>query len=108
MLMKKNQRTWPKEEKERIILDIQKIGVVAGCRKHDIAPALYYIWLEKYQALGVNGLDRSKAGDKDGEINRLKRELALAKEIIAEKELQLKMKGELLKKRIAQWNKDAK
>lgn len=108
MIVKKSIRSWTKEEKERMLLDIKSIGVVAGCRKHNIAPSQFYDWAEKYNTLGLDGLE-SKQGKSDRkEINRLRRDLALAKEVIADKELELKLLSELLKKKISEWNKGAK
>jgi hypothetical protein len=108
MLVKNLHAKRTKEEKERIILDVQRLGVVAGCRKHGCSPSMYYYWLELYNALGIEGLDHRKTSDQRAELNRLKKELAISKEIIAEKELQIKLQSELLKKRIAQWNKEGK
>ena len=103
MLMKNLHAKRTKEEKERIILDVQKLGVVAGCRKHGCSPSMYYYWLDLYNAHGLEGLDHRKSRDQQSEINRLRKELDLAKEVIADKELRIKLMDELLKKRIAQW-----
>ena len=108
MLMKNLQAKRTKEEKERIILDVQKLGVVAGCRKHGCSPSMYYYWLDLYNAYGIEGLDHRKRRDQQSEINRLKKELSLAKELIADKELQIKLQSELLKKRHVQWRKEEK
>lgn len=108
MFVKKEKRSWTKEEKERMLLDIQRIGVVAGCRKHGIAPNLYYDWAERYNAAGLEGLETKKGKSQEAEIHRLRKELALAKEIIAEKEMERKMMAELLKKKIADWKKGEK
>jgi hypothetical protein len=108
MLMKNLQTKRTKEEKERIILDVQKLGVVAGCRKHGCSPSMYYYWLDLYNAHGIDGLDHRKIKDQQSEVNRLRKELSIAKEVIAEKELQLKLQADLLKKRIAQWKKEDK
>lgn len=108
MLVKNLQAKRTKEEKERIILDVQKLGVVAGCRKHGCNPSMYYYWLDLYNAHGIEGLDHRKSRDQQSEINRLKKELSIAKEVIADKELQLKLQAELLKKRHAQWRKEGK
>lgn len=91
-----------------MLLDIQRIGVVAGCRKHGLSPSQYYTWAERYNADGLDGLESKSGKSKDAEIHRLRKELALAKEIIAEKELERKMMSELLKKKIAEWKKDGK
>ncbi|QYH38144.1 transposase [Algoriphagus sp. NBT04N3] len=108
MIVKKEQRRWSKEEKERMLLDIQRLGVIAGCRKHGIAPSQYYDWSERYNAQGVDGLENRRGKSQEQELIRLRKELALAKEIIAEKELEKKMLSELLKKKIAEWNRGEK
>ena len=46
MLTKREMKKRTKEEKEQIILDIQRLGVTAGCRKHGIFATSYYEWLE--------------------------------------------------------------
>ncbi len=108
MLVKNLHAKRTKEEKERIILDVQKLGVVAGCRKHGCSASMYYYWLDLYNAHGIEGLDHRKSRDQQSEINRLKKELSIAKEVIADKELQLKLQAELLKKRHVQWRKEGK
>ncbi len=105
MLMRKLHKRSP-EEKERILLDIQQLGVIAGIRKHALSKATYYEWLERYQASGLEGLEDRRNVNIDAQIKRLEKENKLLKEILAEKELESKMKDELLKKKIAQWNKE--
>jgi putative transposase len=109
MFMKRDLRKRTKEEKERILLDIQSIGIVAGCRKHSLAASIYYDWLEKYTASGINGLEdqRGKVTDK-AEIARLQKENRLLKEMLAEKELEGKLKDELLKKKMELWKREKK
>ena len=43
-----------------------------------------------------------------GELKRLEKENKLLKELLAEKDLESKMKDELLKKKFAQWEKKEK
>jgi putative transposase len=108
MLVKKAHNKRSKEQKERILQDGQRLGVVAACRKHDVSTSMYYYWMESYNAHGINGLEAYGVRNQDVELAQLKKDLAMAKEIIAEKELQIKLQEELLKKRIAQWNKEGK
>jgi putative transposase len=109
MLQKKTLDMRSKEEKERILLDIQKIGIVAGCRKYNINKTSYYDWLERYNASGLSGLeDRRSVRTSEAQIKRLEKELALTKTILAEKEIELRLKDDLLKKRIAQWKNEKK
>jgi len=87
------------QEKERIILDIQSLGVIAGCRKWGISKTLYYYWVNKYQASGIEGLEDRRGKNMDAHIKRLEKENRILKELLAEKELESKLKDELLKKK---------
>ena len=108
MLSKREVKRRTKEEKERILHEVQRLGVVAGCRKNGIDPRTYYDWLEKYQASGISGLEDRRGRNSDASLRRLERENRLLKEMLAEKELEIKMKDELLKKRIVDWERAKK
>ncbi|MEJ5303869.1 MAG: helix-turn-helix domain-containing protein [Bacteroidales bacterium] len=41
------------QEKEKIILDIKKLGVTIGCKKYGISKTQYYNWLNRYVASGL-------------------------------------------------------
>jgi putative transposase len=99
MLMVKRLQKRTPQEKERILLDIQNLGVIAGCRKHGLARALYYDWLDKYQASGIEGLEDRRGKNMDAHVKRLEKENRILKELLAEKELESKFKDELLKKK---------
>jgi putative transposase len=96
------------QEKERILMDIQTLGVTVGCRKYDIARTLYYDWLDRYNAHGLDGLEDRRAKNMNAQLKRLEKENRILKELLAEKELESKMKDELLKKKFAQWEKKGK
>lgn len=108
MIEIKNQMNRSKEEKEKIILDIQRLGIVAGCKKHGINKGQYYQWARRYNALGLEGLEDRRSVNMEAAFKKLERENELLKKILAEKELESKMKDELLKKKIAQWNRGKK
>ncbi len=108
MFMKRSFRKWTAQEKEKILLDIQRLGVVVGCRKHNISKSLYYYWLDKYNAHGVAGLENQSGKDASAKLKRLEKENRMLKELLAEKELESKMKDEMLKKKFAQWEKKKK
>lgn len=97
-----------KEKKERILLDIAQVGVVAGCRKHGVAANTYYEWLEKYNAHGIDGLEDRRGNTNEHLLRKAEKQIKLLKQILAEKELELRMKDELLKKKIALWNREKK
>ena len=108
MELKRNQLTRSKEKKEKIIKDCQRLGVVAGCRKHGVAPKSYYCWLDKYEANGIEGLEDRRGKNQASMVKKLEKEIRLLKEIVAEKEMESKMKDELLKKKFAQMNQKNK
>jgi putative transposase len=96
------------QEKERILLDIQDLGVIAGCRKYGLARTLYYEWLDKYNASGLEGLEDRRGKNMDGHVKRLEKENRILKELLAEKELESKLKDELLKKKFGHQEKREK
>lgn len=106
--MVKKLQKWTPQEKERILLDIQNLGVTIGCRKHGISKTQYYDWLDRYNASGLEGLEDRRAKNMSGHLKRLEKENRILKELLAEKELESKLKDELLKKKFAQWGKKEK
>jgi len=96
-------RTWDIEEKVSILKDIEKTGVVEGCRKHGIYPSTYYEWKKKYDEHGVDGLIPHYGRKEAGELRKIKKENERLKRLLAEKELELSIKSKLLKKKMAQW-----
>jgi putative transposase len=108
MLMVKHHHKRTAQEKEKILLDIQRLGVTIGCRKHNVSKTLYYYWLNRYNAHGLEGLEDRRKIDADAQIKKLEKEIRMLKELVAEKELESRMKDELLKKKHAQWSKKGK
>ena len=108
MFMKRELHKRTPHEKEKILIDIQNLGVVAGCRKHNISRQLYYYWLDRYNASGLEGLEDRRGKNLDAQVKKLEKENRILKELLAEKELESKMKDELLKKKFAQWEKKRK
>jgi len=99
-------RTWSIEEKISILKDIEKMGVVEGCRKHGIYASTYYEWKKKYEEKGAEGLKPNYAKKELKELRKLKKENERLKKLLAEKELELSLKDELLKKKLAQWKRE--
>ena len=108
MLMVRQFHKRTPQEKERILFDIQKLGTTAGCRKNGISKALYYDWLNKYNASGLDGLENRGGKNMDAHVKRLEKENRILKELLAEKELESKLKDELLKKKFGQQVKKEK
>jgi len=96
-------RTWSIEEKVSILKNIEKTGVVEGCRQHGIYATTYYDWKKKYEEKGADGLVPRYGRKESGELKKIQKENERLKKLLAEKELELSMKTELLKKKMALW-----
>jgi len=93
-------RTWSKEEKLAILEEVEKVGLQATLRKHGVYPSTYYSWRKRYQASGEAGLDQQARQRADGQrIRELEDEVSLLKELLANKEMELALRDELLKKK---------
>lgn len=97
----KAKRTWSIEEKVSILKEIKETRVVEGCRKHGIYATTYYDWKRKYEEKGADGLVPHYGRKQNTEVKRIIKENERLKKLLAEKELELSIQGELLKKR---WN----
>ena len=94
-------RKWTKEEKLKIIKESESEGVTVTIRKHGIYANTLYGWKEKLALGGEQALAPTRLLI-DPEIKRLKQENLMLKELVAEKELALRIKEELLKKSVPQ------
>jgi len=99
MLMKK--RTFTNEEKIRIIKEASENGVTPTCEKYGLYAASYYSWKKKLDEMGVDGLQHGMTPEHLKRIRQLEKENQLLKQLLAEKELEGKLKSELLKKQYA-------
>jgi len=94
--MSKKARKSP-QEKQRIVEESKTLGLVETARKYEISYQALKNWQDIYAISGVEGLSAG-AGKVSPELKRLQLENQRLKEIVADKELELKIKNELLKK----------
>jgi len=99
MLMKK--RTFTQEEKLRIVKEASENGITATLEKYGIYAASYYSWKRKLDQMGESGLQHGMTPEHLKRIRQLEKENALLKQLLAEKELEGRLKSELLKKQYA-------
>lgn len=85
------------QEKQRILEESKTLGLVETARKYEISYQALKNWQDIYAISGLEGL-RVGAGKVSPELKRLQLENQRLKEIVADKELELKIKNELLKK----------
>ncbi len=94
-------RTFTKEEKLSILKEASENGVKTTLEKYGIYPASYYSWRKKFREMGEEGLNHGMTKEYLKRIRELEKENSKLKEIVAEKELEGRLKDELLKKKWA-------
>ena len=95
--MKKQPKSYSAEEKSAIIQEGIAGNVTQTCRKYEVSPTTYYQWRDKFDSGGIDALKAQKTVI-DPEIHRLQKENERLKRLLAEKELIISIKDELLKK----------
>jgi putative transposase len=85
------------QEKQRILEESTTLGLVETARKYEISYQALKNWQDIFAVSGLEGL-RTGAGKLSPELKRLQLENQKLKELVADKELELKVKNELLKK----------
>ena len=91
-------KKWSLTEKLEILSSAEEVGVVSACRKYGVSTATFYGWKRKYDNYGEAGLKvtydaRSKELKQSEEQNRVLRKL------LCDKEVELEVQRELLKKK---------
>jgi putative transposase len=92
-------RKFSKEEKAKILKEASTNGVQITLDKYGVYPATYYSWKKKYESMGESGFRHGMTPEHLKEIRKLERENELLKKILAEKEIESRLKDELLKKK---------
>ncbi len=98
-------RTWSIEQKVAIIKEVETGDVVETCRKHGIYATTYYSWERKYDQGGESALETRFSLQEKKDLKKMEKENLFLKKILAEKELELQIKTELLKKKTQQWKR---
>ncbi len=99
--MSMEKRTFTKEEKLHLLKEASEHGVAATLEKHGIYPATYYSWRKRYDTMGEAGFRHGMTPPQLKEIRRLGKENKTLKELLAEKDLEIRLKDEVLKKKYA-------
>jgi putative transposase len=90
-------RSFTKEQKMQILREAESEGMLATCRKHEIAQSLFYRWKHAFEQKGMDGL-QGQYYRVDPEVKALQEENEKLKKIIGKQALELEVKNELLKK----------
>jgi putative transposase len=86
------------EEKMRIVQEAQHEGMSQTCRKYNISQKTYYQWRDKFDSGGLEALRPQQKMAIDPEVLQLRKENERLKRLLAEKELVISIKDELIKK----------
>lgn len=92
-------RKFTREEKLRILKEAKLKGVKATLEKYDLYPATFYYWKKKLLVYGEEGLQHASVKNTDSRMKALEKENEQLKILLAERELESKLKDEMLKKR---------
>jgi len=96
--MSKYNRRFSKSEKLEAIELLKKLGPAETSRRVGTSPTSLYKWLDQYEKYGEFGLKSKAKENKDKELLRLERENTALKQLLADKELRIRIQDELLKK----------
>lgn len=94
-------RKFTKDDKLSILKEASEQGVTATLEKHGIYPATFYSWKNKFEIIGEQGFRHGMTPAHLKEIKRLEKENDLLKKLLAEKEMEGRLKDELIKKKYA-------
>jgi putative transposase len=94
-------RKFTKDEKLTIIKEVSEQGLKSTIEKYNLYPASYYSWKKKFDEMGEDGFAHGITRAQIRRIRELEKENKLLKELIIDKELEGKLKDDLLKKKFA-------
>ncbi len=104
-ITEKGTKKFTKKEKLSIIKEAGEKGVKVTLAKYDVYPATYYYWKNNMLTHGEAGLDHRTIKDHQKTIKQLEKENRELKILLAEKELEGKLKDEMLKKKYPELRK---
>lgn len=96
----KETKKFTDKEKAAILKEAEQAGVKATLAKYDLYPATFYYWKKKFVSAGAEGLAHGVTKERLAMIRNLEKENLALKQLLAEKELESKLKDEMLKKSI--------
>lgn len=103
--MKKGSKKFTEKEKLKILKESESEGVKNTLDKYDLYPATFYYWKRKYLVYGEEGLAHKKSKEHAEIIKKLEKENEALKILLAEKELESKLKDDMLKKKYPEWKR---
>lgn len=93
-----NYKKWSLEEKLEILASSEDQGVVETCRKYSVSTGTFYSWKKKYENQGEAGLKVSY-DTRSKELKQAEEENRILRKLLSNKEIELEVQRELLKKK---------
>lgn len=91
-------KKWSLKEKLEILSSAEEIGVVSTCRKYSLSTGTFYSWKRKYDTHGEAGLKVTYA-IKSKELKQAEQQNRILRKLLCDKEVELEVHRELLKKK---------
>lgn len=91
-------KKWILDQKLKILFSAEEIGVVESCRKYGLSTGTFYTWKKKYEHKGEAGL-KVTYDVKSKELKQAEEENRILRKLLSDKEIELEVQRELLKKK---------
>lgn len=91
-------KKWSLEEKLEILSSSEELGTVETCRKYKVSTATFYSWKKKFDSQGEAGL-KVTYDARSKELKQAEEENRLLRKLLSDKEIELEVQRELLKKK---------
>ncbi len=91
-------KKWSLAEKLEILACSEEIGAVDTCRKYSVSSGTLYSWKKKHDSNGEAGL-KVTYDTRSSELKQLEEENRILRKLLSNKEIELEVGRELLKKK---------
>ena len=91
-------KKWSLEEKLEILSCSEELGIVEACRKYRVSTGTFYNWRKKYDKQGEAGL-KVPYDTRSTELKQSEEENRILRKLLSNKEIELEVQRELLKKK---------
>ena|SRR5690554_2421835 len=91
-------KKWTLEQKLEILSTAEEIGIVEACRKYSVSTGTFYSWKKKFEHKGEIGL-KVTYDTKSKELKAAEEENRVLRKLLSDREIELEVQRELLKKK---------
>ena len=91
-------KRWSLKEKLEILEQAKEFGVIETCRKFSVSTGNYYNWRKRFEQKGEAGL-KTTYQKKSKELREAEEENRLLRKLLSDREVELEVQRELLKKK---------